>query len=364
MKTFPNSRRKFVTMNHSPNCRTSRTIPKLGASLLSFILLFGLLFADTVSAQITTESLKCNNDTIRINFGNVLIGDTVADSINFINNLGSGILSWTLHNNSARLFFLDTSASNIQDSDSWRSVAICNPVTSGLISGQTTVNDTDPSCIPIILLTANGIGPTKNDSTFSLQDTSKNVIAFQSNSDSDTLQLNFQNNSDSTIVISSILIENTNAFSFTSTPKINDSVGPKQSLQIGISFDRTSQGSDNGDLVITMPDHPILQDVALQGIRIGNDAVQTSPLGTIYFYLYPNPSNGPVTIHTENITQAHLTITDVLGRTLTEASFIGDWQWDRSGDNGIAPSGTYFIVVTGIGTNGEPVHQVGRIVLE
>ncbi len=109
---------------------------------------------------------------------------------------------------------------------------------------------------------------------------------------------------------------------------------------------------------ITMPNEPILP-LSVQGLLEPKDAVETQPVGTIYFYLYPNPSPGLLTIHTENITTAHVIITDVLGRTEQQTDFAGDWIWDGAS----VSDGTYFANITATTASGFQVHEIRRIVI-
>jgi hypothetical protein len=215
-------------------------------------------------------------------------------------------------------------------------------------------------------LSAQGIAPTADSSKLTLSNTANEIIAMEYQKDSAVLHVLIQNDL-STDTISNISLANDTFFHILSAPQTPFSFQKNASFEITLSFN--ASGASTGFLkdellLVGVPNDPIAPAIAIQGLYNPNDAVQTQPPTTIYFYLYPNPSNGPVTIHTENILQSHVTITDVLGRTLTEASFTGDWQWDRSRGNGIAPSGTYFVVVTGIGMNGEPVHEVKRLVIE
>ncbi|HZK75275.1 MAG TPA: T9SS type A sorting domain-containing protein, partial [Candidatus Kapabacteria bacterium] len=167
------------------------------------------------------------------------------------------------------------------------------------------------------------------------------------------------NNSDSAIKIDSLHIAQTNAFSFTSPPKFNFSVAAGDSFVIGLSYQRSSQGSDNGYLAISRPNEPILQDVILQGVRTSGDAVQLQPAASTYFRLYPNPSSGRVTIHSESIAVAHVTITDVLGRVEQQGDFSGDWSWDGGSSN----DGTCFVNITATTTDGFHVHEMRRLMM-
>jgi hypothetical protein len=220
----------------------------------------------------------------------------------------------------------------------------------------------DSSCQTTFDVFAKVVGPDTNNSIIPLDHGPDDIIAFKSDTSDETLDLQFQNNDSVSISIDTLELQNDTAFRIVSSSiKFPATLSSGSSFNLKLSFIASSPGFHSD--FIGAPDHSILP-LSVQGLLIPKDDVETQPTGSIYFMLYPNPSNGPVTIHTQNISQTHLTISDVLGRTLTETSFTGDWQWDRSGSNGIAPSGTYFVIVSGIGSNGEPVHEVKRVVLE
>jgi hypothetical protein len=218
-----------------------------------------------------------------------------------------------------------------------------------------------------LLLTAQGIDTTTDSSTLTLSNAANGIIAMEYQKDSALIHVFIKNDFSTEDTISSVTLADPTFFHILNPPTTSIPLPSKDSFEIILSFNATGSSTDflkDELLLVSVPNDPIAPEIAIQGLYNPNDAVQTQPTQTTYFYLYPNPSQGPVTIHSQNISQTHVTITDVLGRTLTEASFTGDWQWDRSESGGMAPSGTYFVIVTGIGTNGEPVHEVKRMVLE
>jgi hypothetical protein len=358
MKHMHYFRRKFVEMNYSSFAITARVTPTLRPFVLLFFLSFSFLHSDAGHAQLATYTLKCGTP-ITIDFGQVLIGDSVEYPITFTNKLSNNVTSWSITGGSPYFSFLDT-AGNAQSDSSWSTSIIVKADTSGAFSAQYKLDAKSDTCSLVITLRATGIGPTKDSSTFTLQDTSKDVIAFQTNNNSDSGTFYFKNNSDTAIEIDSIYVTQSNAFSITSHPLFHYSLPGRDSFPLGIAYQRSSQGYDNGQLqfAIGMPDEPILP-IALQGVRTGNDAVQTQPIGTIYFLIYPNPSYGSVTIHTENIASAHVTITDVLGREVQKADFTGDWVWNGSNNE----SGTYFVSITATTADGIPVCEERRVVV-
>jgi hypothetical protein len=352
--------RNFVAMNRF-SLSISTMVSRIPQASFLLVLCFTLLFGRTGYAQ-QTATMTCGQID-SINFGQLLEGDSVVFGLTLINHRTDQ--SWNVLSGISSIFKDTASSGSTLLDSSWKTGVLLNARTlsdTGSIEALDTITD---SCNTPLLFEAYIIGPTADNGTFPLQSSSPEVIAIQSNSNSTSRLFYFKNESSSLDTIDSVYISGTTAFSIDSPYTFPIILNPESSFPVGLSYSRSSQGSDNGELfVVSVPDEPILQDVALQGVRTGNDAVETQPLGTIYFYLFPNPSNGLVTIHIENINAAHVTITDVLGRVEQQADFTGDWIWDRAEGTGYVPAGTYFIVVTGIGLNGEMVHEVQRLVLQ
>lgn len=362
MKRAPYSRRIFVAMNYSSLALPLGISKKFDYFVFLLALSSVLAFARLGQAQTFTGTLGCGK-TDTIDIGPVLTLDTVDYPVSLINKFVSDA-SWTLSHPSSNFRIVEDSGRALQDS-AWSAHILFGPGTTlGSISTADTVHAS--SCDAYLFLRAQVIGPTGDSTTFSIQTPSPQVIAFKTSNATDTGLFYFKNDTSASIVIDSIKITQTSAFAITSAPSLPYTLHSQDSFAIGLSYRRTSQGSDNGDLLVSMPNHPIAPfEVALQGVRVANDAVQPQPAASMSLWLYPNPAQGPVTIHTENLTNAHVTITDVLGRAEREASFQGDWQWDRQTEGGsFAPSGTYFLVVTGMDRNGKAVQQVERFVLE
>jgi hypothetical protein len=345
---------KRMTVYHF--CRTI-TFAAAVASLIA------ILHNDTLKAQTITDTLSCGRIS-NIDLGAVVTGGTLSESLDLfdssrtdsvftiISNANSGF-SWTIDSAGIAIQPLHIGTATII-SFSADSVA---QVDSDELIFQSKQND---SCITTFTLTAEVIGPTGNNSVLPLSHTSHTIIAFKTNTPGDTLDLKLQNNLGSSLTLDSVNLQKGTAFTIVSS-SLPATIPEDSSFKLKLAFTASKAGFYTD--FVRMPNHSILP-LSVQGLLLPNDAVQTRPPATSYFSLYPNPSYGQVTIHSENITQTQVTITDVLGRTLTEASFTGDWQWDRAEGNGIARSGTYFIVVTGIGSNGEPVHEVQRLVLQ
>ncbi len=307
-------------------------------------------------AQSFSASMACSRiDTIDI--GQVLQGDSTEYPLVLTNKFSPRIFHWAVTGGSTTLRLLESSGNGAPDSTWKATIVVQADTTLGPHAITVDIRSDTDSCTYRLLLVDRVIGPTPNDTTFSLQTLSENVIAIQTDSSSSIRSFNFANNASGADTINSITIFGSSAFSITSKPMLPLMLQHGQSFKVGITYRRSSLGSDNADLLIGMPDNPILLEAGLQGVRTATDGVQGKEIRTIYFFLYPNPSFGNLTIHTRNISQARVVITDLLGRVIEQADFAGDWIWDDALD------GTYFVNLNGTTTGGTHIQETKRIVV-
>lgn len=315
-------------------------------------------------AQTITDTFYCGH-TSHIDLGSVLTGATLQDSLFLVDDEGSsdsvvfitfpsGDFLLTNHN----IFGLDSSrpvlATVIQFSRSTLGVESDSIV---LESRGNTL------CRSTYYLTAEAVGPDTNNSIIPLNHTSHDIIGFKkSDSSSETLHIRFENNFDSSITIDSLRLQNGTAFRIdSSSVSYPHTLLRDSSVTLALSFIANSPGFYT-DFVI-MPGRPILP-FSVQGLLLPNLQVQSHSNTSTYVWIYPNPSQGPVTVHTQNLTRANVIISDVLGRTLAKASFIGDWQWMPKTNNTASTPSTYFVTVSGQNADGVQVHEVRRIVIQ
>ncbi len=357
MKRMADLCRKFAAMNSLPR---SGTFAIRTAIALLFCGILGS--AGVLEAQNLTANIYCSGiDTI--NLGSVLKFDTVKRHLNLINKFSNGATSWHISGGSS-IFTLSDSTGNAQLDSTWITYINFNPgSTLGLIAGTITLT-ADSNCSATLVFEATVVGPTKKDSTLSLQD-SNNIIAFETNQFSDTAQIYLKNTSDSALLIDSLEVTQSNAFSIASRPPFPITLSKQDSFAIEFTYSRNSPGSDNGLLQFTTrPDKPILPAITMQGVRTRNNDVQTQPNTTALISLYPNPSHNALTMHAEGMSNVRVTITDLLGREILRASVPNNWSWDWHEQPNVVPAGTYFALVTGIDASGHAVHVVERIVLK
>ncbi len=345
------------------------SIVRFSSSINRFIFacVAGVVILPAMSAVAqTSNTLSCGGRGT-IDLGAVLSGGTIQDSLYLMNSDNKGDSVFRIISAKTQEFsWTISSGIRLAPGDS-------GYVTTFIFSDSSLRTDSLPvvfepntadsdSCQTTFEVLAEVVGSTGNNSILPLKHTSHNIIAFKSDTSNETLQIQFQNNFGKSLPIQSLGLQNDTAFHIVSSSiSFPDTLPSGGSFTLNLSFTAKRPGFYTD--FITSPDQPILP-LSVQGLLLPNDAVQIQPANSTYLSIYPNPSYGSVTIHTENITHADLTITDVLGRTVKATPITGDWLWDRSGANGTALAGTYFIVVTGTGSNDEAVHEVQRVVLE
>ncbi|MFI5200983.1 MAG: T9SS type A sorting domain-containing protein [Candidatus Kapaibacterium sp.] len=337
----------------------------MSRSIFAFAVCIAIFSASDASAQ-RTNTLSCGSNGT-IDLGAVLAGQTLHDSL-FLQNSDSAkdsVFTITSSPTSGFSWSPSSSIHLVSGDSAYVTTIVFSDSSIGATDSTSIVFQpvADSACVTTFELLAHSVGPDTNNSIVPLNHTSGNIIAFKSDTSGQSLHIRLQNNFNGSITIDSLELSSDTAFRIDSISVIFPvTLKHDSSFTIKLSFIASNPGFYSD--YISMPGQSILP-LSVQGLLKPKDAVQIEPSAITYIRLYPNPSQGAVSIQTENLTKAQVTITDVLGRIEREASFHGDWQWDRETEGGgIAPAGTYFIIVTGTDANGKGVHQVERIVLE
>ncbi|HET6400126.1 MAG TPA: T9SS type A sorting domain-containing protein [Candidatus Kapabacteria bacterium] len=337
------------------------TVTRIRLALFAAALLgsIALIPATAAKAQAITDTLNCGQRS-RIDLGAVVTGGTLKDSL-FLFSTDTSTNFKIVPLSSAGFSSTDTSAFLPLGQRRYATTIEFSQSTPGFDSVNLIIESRSFPCQDTFNVIAEAVGPDTDNAVIPLIHTSHDIIAFKSDT-TETLHIQLLNNGP-TITFDTLKLDSATAFridlSSITFPYTLDS---GSFFPLKLSFIATNPGFYTD--FISAPNHPIIP-LSIQGLLQPKDAVQHEPPVTTYLRLYPNPSQGAVWVHAENITKAQATITDVLGRIEREASFRGDWQWDRETDGGgIAPAGTYFLVVTGTDANGKAVHEVERIVLE
>gem|GEM_PF-4474677 len=319
------------------------------------------LIANRIDAQSFQVRLTCGgSDSLFLQ--PMLLGDTLFDTVRFINNANNRSDSiFGIQNGTSHLLFLDSSITV----DSGASVSSVirvipdsgfNDVTVNLIGvGGGTCN------ISLDIIT-HGITSSKDGATFSLQHTASEAIAIRTDSSGVHRTFFFRNDSSGTLSIDTISILQAPSFSIDSLPPFPLLIPAHDSFPLSLRFNRSVPGTENGYL-ITKPTHTPISDefkISLQGMLVVQSSVNSfkGPDGIVI--VSPNPLQGWTVVRTQNMTETHVIITDILGRNITESNFQDQWRWDASSTS----PGTYFVIVTGKNTAGVPIRSVQRIMLE
>ena len=244
MKSTQPNRRKFVLMNNSS---LSVSIgAKCGSRfcVMFFVLILIPFFADKASSTTSSNTLTCH-DTVVIDLGDVLVGDSVTFPTDIFNGLGSGD-SVTISQNGTPQLNLTGLTGYIDSGLAWKISVTCKlqDQDTGKLTVPISVKVTGSGgCAPVILLIARGINPTKDQSTFSLQNSVDPVIAIETN-DSTSRLFYFRNDSTSAITFDSLFVTQTNAFLITSHTPFHSSIQPHDSFSIGVFYQPSSTGID------------------------------------------------------------------------------------------------------------------------
>jgi|GEM_PF-3398376 len=331
--------------------------------LLAFAVCLVLPPQGPAMAQTITDTFSCSHVST-IDLGSVLDGGSIHDSL-FLFDSNTVKPSDTINFTSfpkGPIYLEDTNLVFLNSLErTYATTILFSATTPGSISDSIVLESfRDASCRTMYRIAVETVGPTSDNAVIPLSHSSHDIIAFKGDS-VETLHIQLRNNG-AAITLDTLELDSGKAFRLDlSAISFPYRLARDSSFPLTISFVATTPGFYTD--YVRMPGEPILP-LSIQGLLQPKDAVQTQPTASIYFSIYPNPSQGSVTIHPENISHAHLTITDVLGRVLQNADFTGDWQWDRQNDGAMVPAGTYFLLVTGKEMNGKAVHQLARIVLE
>jgi Secretion system C-terminal sorting domain len=335
--------------------RIRQIVTRFALAISCFVLVFS---AARTNAQTIKDSLECGFKRT-INLGSVLAGGTLTDSLVLYNSDSSSKDSqFTISSSTDSGFsWIKNNISIRQDSIGYTTTISFSHSTLGFDTASLIFSADSTSCQTTFQLIAQVVGPDTDGAIVELDKSSKDIIAFKSDTSNETLQIQFQNNFGVSLPIDTLVLQNDTAFSIVSSSiKFPDTLPAGASFTLKLAFIARKPGFYTDDVI--MPGHSILP-LSVQGILQPKDAVEIQPLGTIYFYLYPNPSPGLLTIHTENINTAHVTITDVLGRVEQQTDFTGDWIWDGTS----VIDGTYFANITATTSSGFQVHEIRRIVI-
>ena len=310
-----------------------------------------------------TVTFSCGgSDTVDL--GAVLAGGTMSDTL-YINNADT-----------ASLFIIRSLPSN---GFSWKpSVLISVPHDSTRLATTITFSaDTLPRnstlltlapmsadstvCQADFLVSASVVGPDTNNYTLPLVHNSQRIIGFKSDTTGQTLNIQFENDSDASITLDTLTLQHNTAFRIDSSSVTFPATIPAGgTLDLKLAFIASKPGFYTD--YFRSPDQPILP-FSVQGLLLPNQAVQTRQVG-IFTSIYPNPSPGSVTIRSNGLRNSHIIITDILGRVVVSTGFAGEWIWNGTGSGSGVATGTYFVLVSGRDPAGRPVHEMGRLIIQ
>jgi hypothetical protein len=192
------------------------------------------------------------------------------------------------------------------------------------------------------------------------------TVAFVTPDDTSRRYLALYNNFGHALRIDTIRLLKAVSFRIDTALRYPDTLAPNTILELPLAFEPKQKGLNQDYLIVGVPDKPILFDVIpIQGFFNPTSSVRINITRTAHFAVFPNPSHGDLTVHSDGLSRSRVEIMDMLGRTLTASSFAHDWRWDRkTSDGNTVSSGAYFLIVSGTTDAGEHVREVQSLVLE
>ncbi|SRR5579883_49258 len=334
-------------------------------ALCTFVLL-NVAFFSSAKAQKLTYTLR-PNDSVGVTLSPVLIGaKSVEDTLYIRDTLEVNDTIRISYSGDSELVPMDSIFVIDSASHPYPFVVTIKPLSSpSSFTGLATIRFHGDSAR--VTLFSSGIAPTKDSSSILLSNIAYSTIALKYTKDSANVLFFIKNNQEQTDTITNLTTEGNTFFHILGHPSFPIVLAFGDSLPIHISFKSIGpiERFVRDRLYITMPDHPILPSISLQGLYTPDASIlETSNNEPTHFWVYPNPSSGPVRIHSDFV-HTHFQLTNVLGEILDNEDFTGDWMWDRrASGNYTVPHGTYFLILTGEDANGHTVRQVCPIVLE
>lgn len=328
-------------------------------------ILFLLVNSQLAFSQVG-DSILCGRQ-YKEDIPGVLMGGRISDTVKLTNGLlnkADSVFLVTLDDTSE--FHLDVSSLHILiDSIGFLPLHYV-PTDAFAHTASLTIARTDtPACATTISLSAPALQPTADNATFPLIPPTPNVVAIRTAANTTNLTVHFKNLSTSDFVVDSFYIAGIDSLTISSHPSYPDTLHHNDSLELSLTYKKTEPGFEQGYLIVMGGHTTIIEECVVEVQRLPNSSVPKSLSTTQTFWLYPNPSHGPITIHSDGVVNPHVKVTDVLGRTVREERFTQDWTWDGASAYGEHNEpGTYFIELSGITEQGKLVHEVRRVTIE
>ncbi len=359
--------RKFAGMTFRYMPLLSRHPTWLRVSLAATFL-FVLASSHRAFGQ-AADTLDCNHRKFAHQVPGVLPGGAIWDTIRLANGLPPGDNVFQVSLDRTIAFHVDTSNLHIIGGDSGylavHYVPTDTTANSATITLTTISPDSDTGCQTTISLSAPALHPTVDSAIFPLAPSTPNVVAIRTSSNATTLAVRFRNEAVNDAVIDSFYISGIDSLEISSHPGYPVTLHQNDSLELSLTYHKTQPGFQQGYLIVAINHTIVTEECVLEVQRLPNSSVPKSLSTTQTFWLYPNPSHGPITIHSDGVVNPHVKVTDVLGRTVREERFTRDWTWGGASDYGEQNEpGTYFIELSGITEQGRLVHEVRRVIIE
>jgi hypothetical protein len=130
-------------------------------------------------------------------------------------------------------------------------------------------------------------------------------------------------------------------------------------MTVTVSMTTVTNGVYYDEVIITAEQGFISMTFDLQGLRKNGvaAAVHNVPKGQ-HVTIYPNPTQGNISVAIPGIHNAKIEVLDVLGKVITTATASDLWNWKST-----EPAGTYVVHVSGTDGTGKIFQSYDRFII-
>ena len=239
-------------------------------------------------------------------------------------------------------------------------VPVVNYRSVGMLSLQASHNN--EIAFPKFTLAGVAIPPTADSTSTALAAGSTDILAMISDNSVTTQTFHFKNTGTTNLKITAVDLKNKKSFAITDIQPSNTlpfTLTPGQSMSVTVAMTTVTNGVYYDEVIITAENAIISMDFPLQGLRKnGLAGVNNTSTASQSILLYPNPSQGTITVSIPGIHNAKIQVLDLLGRVITSAVASQRWTW-----NSTEPAGTYILHLAGSDDTGKTFQSYDRFII-
>jgi hypothetical protein len=219
-------------------------------------------------------------------------------------------------------------------------------------------------------------GPGDNDST-DVDDSTDHAlfgggiqsILVKSQGEQAAISFRFTNNLTVPVTITNITLASGKNFTIISgapAPMNPITLASGAGITMKIAFKTTDHQMHNDQLMILSSGKQTPSTITLQGIELAAASVSGSLPSGVTIIAMPNPMTSSLKVGLSGVNSASITIFDVMGKqVLSSPVHSTEWIWNGTASDGTTLlSGSYFIRVSGMSSEGAPFVSTQKIILQ